>query len=379
MPRSWLLLILSLAAATPAVARPAAPDSAGTAPELTQPSSRMFPPRISTLGVVYLPKARYSSETSLGLGGRFMRLFRLDGDARTPLSDIRFKAMYTFKGQKELEAVANLHSCGDCYALKLKVNYDDIPLRFWGLGPDSPSDAEEVYRPRSLLAYVELFRSLHPNLKVGVRYEYQQLRLKDTERGGLLAPGSEIPGTDGRHVMGAGVIAEWDTRDRRYSPTRGSYYQGFALWFDEELGSRYDFNTFHLDLRNYFPLAGEHVLATQVFLYSAMGGAPFWRFAALGGREHTRGYRKARHLDHTLLAVQGEYRFPLWGRLGGVAFGGLGDVAKTVGRMQFEHMRLTVGGGLRFQPRDAGGVKIRLDAGLGRRSLRFYLKLDEAF
>jgi outer membrane protein assembly factor BamA len=293
-------------------------------------------------------------------------------------SDLQVQGMYTTKGQKRGEIVARLYFPGGRYYVKSKVEYDDFALRFWGLGPNSQPEAEEVYRPRSIRAYLELFRRIAPHFKAGVRYEYQRFRIVDAERGSRLAGGS-VPGTGGQRVMGAGFLLDFDTRDRPFSPTRGCYYQFFSIWFDGELGSDYDFDVYHFDLRNYFPLGRDHVLATQVFVYSAMGGAPFWRYAALGGRAHTRGYRKGRYLDHSLLAFQAEYRFPIRGRFGLATFAGLGNVAADLDKFQLEHLRPTIGAGLRYQPRRDDPLKLRLDMAAGEESVRLYLSIDEAY
>jgi outer membrane protein assembly factor BamA len=331
--------------------------------------------------VVYLPAVRLTSETGFGLGGKILREFYLARKEGAVPSDVQLKGEYTFKGQKRIELVTNLRSCNDCYSLKATARYDDLALRFWGLGPDTPAENEEIYRPRDLRAYVEILRRLHSPFKLGLRYEFEHFRIIQKEPTGLLAT-SAVPGLGGKHVFGAGVTLDYDTRDRFYSPTRGSYYQFFSMWFDEHLGSDYDFNVYNLDLRNYFRLAEQHILATQIFLYAAMGDAPFWRYAALGGRHHTRGYRKGRFLDHTLLAFQGEYRFPVWRQCSGVLFGGLGDVAPKLGQLRLETMRATAGAGLRFQPKPDHFLKMRLDMAAGAEgmgSMRFYLGLDEAF
>jgi len=374
-----LFVILSLYGANPSRAQTATRDSIPGNSEKAGEVFRIFPPRISTLGVVYLPRIRYTSETDFGFGGKVRRKFRWPGSPATrPASDITLKGMVTTKGQKRAEIVTRILPCSGCFYLKAKAQYDEFPLKFWGLGPNSPASLEELYQPRSVLAYVELFRQILPRLKIGLRYEHQQLKILSKESSSLLNI-QHIPGRDGGKVTGAGILLDWDSRDRSESPTRGSYYQFFSLWFDDVFGSDSDFNVYHLDLRNYFPISGDHVLATQAFLYSAQGAVPFWRYAALGGRAHTRGYRKGRYLDHTLVACQVEYRFPVWKRLGMVVFGGVGNVAPSLGRLELRYTRPTGGLGIRYQPKASDPLKIRLDMGVGQNSARFYLLLDEAF
>jgi hypothetical protein len=341
--------------------------------------SRLLPPRLMFGRFVFLPTVHYASETKLGMGAQLVRPFRGPGAlASTHDSDVWLKGLITLNGQMRAEFVNDVYFGDGTYSVRAKVSYTDLARRFWGVGPDSPSNAEEIYRPRDLLAYLELHRRILAQLGVGVRFEGESFSYLEREAGQQLESAG-LPGTQGKGVVGTGLLLEWDTRNRRYSPTRGSYHQAFAMVFDDALGSAYDFNNYNLDLRKYLPLGGEHVLATQFFVYSSRGSPPIWRFAELGGRAHSRGYRLGRYVDRVLMAFQGEYRADLWWRLGMTAFAGLGDVAPTLRRLQLEHMRPTVGGGLRARVAGRDDLRARLDAAVGQGSVRFYLTLDEAF
>ena len=156
--------------------------------------------------------------------------------------------------------------------MKTRLEYDALAFRFWGVGSNTPAENEEVYRHQSLAGYVEVSRRVRPCCRVGVRFEAQALRFLDREEEGLLATES-YPGLDPSTV--AGTVFERDSRDRRYDPRWGFYYQGFALFFDEKIGGDWNFNNYHLDLRHYVPLPGwNHRLATQAFLYAAKGYPP---------------------------------------------------------------------------------------------------------
>jgi hypothetical protein len=355
------------------------PETARGAPPIAETpgkGSRLFPPRLSVGHLVYLPQVGYSSETSFAGGGKFRLSFPSPGNGGS-VSDINLKLLATFKAQYEAELVSNLNfSSGN--GLKAKVSYSSIPLRFYGIGPDTPLSNEEVYQPQSIRAYIELFQKLFSRLRIGLRYEYEEVDILQRKDGGILHSGN-IKGTEGDPIHGVGLLLDWDTRDNKNSPTSGSYYQAFALMFGHYLGGEHEFNNYNVDLRNYFSLSEGHVLATQVFFYAAKGNAPFWRYAALGGRAHTRGYRKGRYLDRILLSFQGEYRLQIWKRVGLVAFGGLGDVSSSLDRLRLEHMRPTVGGGLRYTLNAEDGVKARFDVAFGQDTARLYLSFDEAF
>lgn len=356
------------------------PDSIRVSPARSSDDSRFFKPRLNVWGWVYLPKLSYSSERGVGFGLQGLRPFRWPSGPDTPrTSDIKLKGRITTKGQTEAEVTVNLRwGAEETYYIRTKLEYDNLAQRFYGIGPDTPADNKEVYQPQDLLVYIELFRKTVHNLKAGIRCEFEQVKLLETEPEGLLES-EHITGTSSKVIFGAGFLLDWDTRDNKYSPSSGSHHQLFAIYFADEFGSEHSFNNFNIDLRNYFSITRNHVFATQFFIYSARGNPPFWRYAALGGRVHTRGYHKGRYLDRVLLAFQGEYRFPVWWRFGLVAFAGLGDVGPSLKLLKLEHMRPTAGGGIRFQYDSADRINARLDIAAGSESVRLYLSLDEAF
>jgi outer membrane protein assembly factor BamA len=327
---------------------------------------------------IYLPKIYYSSERGVGFGGQIFRLFRWPDPASPSASDIRLRGRITTKGQGEAELIASIHMGGGRYDVKGKINYNTLALRFYGIGPDTHSDDEEIYEPQSMQAYVEVFRHLNSYLRVGFRSEFNQVALLDVEEGGLLDT-ENIPGTNDEIILGSGLLVDWDTRNSKFYPTSGSYHQLFYLVFDDAFGSDHDFHNYNVDLRKYFSLGRGQVLAGQFFIFGTDREVPFWRLAALGGRSHTRGYRTARYIDRVLLAFQAEYRLPLTRRVELALFGGMGDVGPKLKSLQLEHMKPTVGAGLRLNTSSNDGVRIRLDAAFGESSARVSYAFDQAF
>jgi hypothetical protein len=158
----------------------------------------------------------------------------------------------------------------------------------------------------------------------------------------------------------------------------GNFHQAFAMRFDDR-GSEFDFDVYNIDLRKYVSVAPGHVFALQAFVYLNRGAPPFWRYAALGGRAHSRGYRKGRYLDHTFVAYQVEYRPHIWRRIGAAVFAGFSDVGDGIGDIDFFDMKPTIGLGTRIRLGGQDGVQAQIDVAFGLESIRFYMSLDEAF
>ncbi len=133
-----------------------------------------------------------------------------------------------------------------------------------------------------------------------------------------------------------------------------------------------------LDLRRYFSVADRHVVALQAAAAVTTGNPPFRILPGVGSE--LRGYSSVRFVDRCLLAVQAEYRIvPVWWRLGLAIFGGVADVADSVGSFDFSEPKWAVGFGIRFLLYRDEKITIRQDFGFGRDSSGDYLDLNEAF
>jgi hypothetical protein len=339
----------------------------------------LFPPEVRALNIVWVPLAGYRSEDGVGFGLEVLRTFALDPTGPSRVSDVSGSVYYTFESYKQLELRARLFWGGGRHRATLRFDLDDTSERYWGIGATNPGGDGEVYRPRNMLTYGEYLRSVVGRLNLGVRAELNSWKLLSFDPGGEFAAGG-VPGQETSLVAGGGVLLDWDTRDRRYQPTAGFQLQGFAMLFDEAHGADYRFNLYNLEWRGYRSLGGGHVLATQLFFYGATGEPPFWRMAELGGRHHSRGYRRGRYRDATMAAGQFEWRFPLEGALRGVAFAGIATVANRIPDLQARYFRPTFGAGLRY---DVGSgvepVPIRCDLAFGQHSFEAYLGIGDAF
>ena len=329
--------------------------------------------------MVLIPRVYHSSENDLGIGVQAVRPFRLPGATEFAAdSELRIKGRLHTVGHGAAEARATLLFGDGRWSLVAKLVYDDLAQRYWGVGSDSPSSAEEIYRAQELRAYAEFACEVWPHLRLGLRAERQDYRYLDIEDGGLLDT-TDAPSRHRNDVVGAGPIWDYDTRDNRYAPGRGWWIQGYGLFFDDAVGSHFDFTNWYLDVRCYQTLPSRTVVALQFFGFSLLGDPPLWRYASLGGREHSRGYRRDRYLDQRMLAFQAELRRPIAGRAEGVVFAGLANVARRFDRIRLDTMRPTLGGGVRYRLREARDLVIRADLAFGEDSVRSYFGVGHAF
>jgi outer membrane protein assembly factor BamA len=325
--------------------------------------------------LAYLPTARHSSETGYGVGVKFKAYsFETTSGVTTR---ILAGTMVTEEGQYTARLDTNAIDESSGVELRLVFEIRTLPERFYGIGADTPSEAQEIYDPTRQRFHTTLFKYLKPQLKLGVRYEFEDIEVDGIDPDGQLID-SDLLGVGGASVSGLGLVLAWDTRNDNDDPTAGSYHQLYALRFDHELNSSHDFDALIADLRWFTALGDKTTLASQVFSYHVSRDVPFTRLASLGGRAPTRGYRRGRFLDDTLLAVQGEIRWDRFTRAELVGFAGVAEVFHGVKNFRGASLQPTIGVGIRAQPRFAP-ARGRFDIALGTEGVRLYVGFGEAF
>jgi len=348
-----------------------APSSAQEARQETEQQKRM--------GFVYFPIIFSTPETGLAVGSALSLFFRPpEAEIDSRPSTITPVFIYTQKKQIMSSLNLDLYWKEETYRLVANIGYKKYPDKFYGIGNDLPEDNEEDFTSRGAILLLDFQRKIRPGLNVGLQYEVGESKIIEVENNRLLDTGG-IPGSEGAKISGAGLILSWDTRDNIFFPLTGMWYQLSARFYGDGLGSEFSYSRYNLDLRQYFPIRSSHVLACQAYANIMTGRPPFELMSRLGGPNIMRGYYMGRYSDKCMVAVQAEYRMPVWRRIGMVCFAGLGDVADEIGNFQLSEFKHAFGLGLRFLFSPEEKINLRLDFAQGEGSSGMYISIQEAF
>lgn len=335
-----------------------------------------------TADLVVLPLVFYEPETKFAGGVGGLLTFRQERQhASSRPSSMFFYAIYTQLKQFQAQAEPAFYFRGEDFLLTGKLTFEQYPNKFWGVGDKTPDSAETNYTPRrlSLEASFQKRMPFLQNLFAGVQYQFETAAIVDIQPDPpiLLNP---FAGSGGGTVSGLGFVLNWDTRNNIFTPSRGSQSQISFVVNAKILGSGFDFTTVKADFRKYVPgLYQGHAAAFQFVYQSATGAPPFYRYAMIGGDSIMRGYYKGRYRDKYLIALQAEYRLPLWRRFGFVAFAGLGNVGPALDRISLRKAKYSTGFGLRFKLSPKEGANVRVDFAFGKGSTGLYFTAGEAF
>jgi len=329
--------------------------------------------------LIPLPVIFYQPETGLGFGLTGINYYRASpGDTISPPSSLSLVGIYTTKNQLVLAVSSDMYLAEDLWRISSSVSYSKFPTKYWGIGNDTPDSAEEDYTPRALTLKLWPQRKVATGWYVGLAANILDRSVSEATEDGLIDSGL-APGVDDEQAIGLGGSLIRDSRDNRVYPRRGSYHKLLVDLFADVWFGDNGFGVYTLDLRKYFPVARTHVLALQALGIATSGEPPFDLYPQLGGESLLRGYFQGRYRDRSLLALQGEYRLPLFWRFGAAGFVGVGQVAPDIGGFGLDRFWVAGGAGLRFLLAKREGLNIRADFAFGEGSSGFYLSIGEAF
>ncbi len=332
-------------------------------------------------GVVVLPVVFYMPETKWGGGAGGLITYRpLHSPAGARPSSLYFYAIYTQLRQFSTQINPEIYFKGEDYLLTGTMVGEEFPDKFWGVGKATEEEAEEDFTPRTASVEMSFQRRIWTkhNVYAGIYGQFEAYNIVKVEPGGLLEK-EVYRGSKKGKTSSFGLILNWDTRDNIFFPRRGYYFQLLGHLSRDFLGSDFETTSVKLDLRRFMPILSTHVLAWQALFQSIQGEPSFRNYAKLGGDSIMRGYYSGRYRDKYLLALQAEYRLPLWKRLGMVGFAGLGDVASRLKDFKFSEAKYSLGFGFRFKVSPREGTNLRLDFAWGRGTSGFYFTAGESF
>jgi len=260
------------------------------------------------------------------------------------------------------------------------VGYADLNIEFYGIGGDAGArDVSIDLNQKGTGVVLQGLYKVRPNLYVGARYRFVEV---DTtlDRPAPPAYPDLDPGPRElvSQVSGIGLAAEYDTRDSEHGPTRGIHGTGQWLWNGDAIGSDFEYGKLTTSVNGYHGV-GKGVVAWRGSVCATGSRTPFYDLCMYGQANDLRGYETGQYRDRALWAGQVEYRRPLFRRIGGVVFAGVGGIAPGLDRLGDSTVLPSAGFGIRFAASTRFRLNLRLDAAWGEDSSAVYFGMGEAF
>ncbi len=328
--------------------------------------------------IFFYPYAFYTPETHFAFGAAAISYFRSSVEKESKPSKITLSGYYSTRKQYLIILTPEIYLKNENYFIPLDLHFGDFADKFWGIGNNTPDFPNPDYMMRSYGIKLAVKPKIKSNFKAGVIIELKNAAVVDKKNNPYLIS-NLVKGSNGGMIFGSGMAVSLDSRDNIFYPSQGSFYELNILIFSRMWGSDFNFNRYILNLRQYFSVAKNHVVALQFYGNVVGGYPPFYELPALGGQNFMRGYFLGRYRDKQYVLTQTEYRTSLLWRIGLVGFAGVGDVVSRIDLLQLSELKYSVGAGLRFALDVEEKLNVRIDFRIGKNSSGIYFAVEEAF
>ena len=332
--------------------------------------------------IVY-PTLAFAPETSWEFGLSSLYVYYAQKDTSNRLSEVNGFAFYTLENQYGIWFDHALYAHKNKWSFIGRLRYQNFPLLYHGIGPETPPDYIARVDARQLNIKERLLKKITKNIFAGPEVEFQRLSSVNFEPHGRTTIVKPL-GSEGSSNLGFGGGIVYDHRHNVLNVRQGGFAELALVHYNKKWGSDFSFTTIISDNRIYKPVNKRDVLAAQIFGQFSINHPPFNQLAMLGGESLMRGYYFGRFRDRNQLAAQAEYRmlplpFQFTKRWGATIFGSTGTVFNTFDDLAARDFKWAGGAGLRFLLFPKKDIFTRLDFAFTNESKGVYIFIGEAF
>jgi hypothetical protein len=178
-------------------------------------------------------------------------------------------------------------------------------------------------------------------------------------------------------TSGLGLVAEYDTRNNLFFPTKGYTVNAEYMVYDEAIGSKWNYQNLTVDGQVFIPLANSWTLAFA-------GNYPYFhsneRFLSPTVRPYVdlRGVSSYRYQGDEVLTIQSQVMYAIAHRWTVSAFYGQGRTSDH-GESKQKHRVDAYGAGFRYQIARRYGLYIGVDTAPSKEDGATYFKVGSVF
>lgn len=360
---------------------PAPPKQTNAPPPSKQSKTANGQPKKEKRGsLIIAPIPISSPAVGSGLVLALGYVFKFDkNDKLSPPSTVGLVGAFTSSGTRGGGIGGHLYLKENTYQTTFVLAKGRVNFDFYGIGRIPGREPVSVpIKGAGTVFYGDFLRNVGDNIFVGVRFQYR--RLSTTLDGPQTPGGFVIPDIDLKSTSAAlGFRVQRDKRDNTFYPKKGTLLDVTGDFFDQIWGSRREYQTYKFQYNGYREVSPRGVLAYRAMACTANGSVPFYDLCLFGANNDLRGYTAGEFQNRRMFATQMEYRMELPRRLGLVAFGGIGGIARRWNAFRADELLPAAGVGLRFKLDKKNHINYRIDFAVGRDGHTLSIGIGEAF
>ena len=316
-------------------------------------------------------------QPALGGGAVLIGLYFYPHEAGKPANITGAAAGYTSTNSYLIAAGHDHHFDGDRWRFQGVAGYAEFNLNFNGIGAEAGKPGRSLsYSIKGTFVEPRLWRTFSYGWSAGLAAQFldAEISFDDGEPGDPIFDQVRNEALDLKSI-GVGVMAQKDTRDNRFAPYTGQYFQGSGMLFPSSLTNDLDYRIYKAFYNHYWTVRDGTVLAANLTTGYADGQVPFYRLSKL----NFRGVSGDTYWDKFLLQGQAEVRQQIHGNWSAALFAGYGGVSSSLKNLGQDDMIFAGGAGIRYMVAPKQRVALRLDVAKGQDETMVYVSVGEAF
>jgi len=316
-------------------------------------------------------------QPALGGGIVLVGMYFHPHEAARPANITGAAVGYTSTESYLIGATHDHHFEGDRWRFQGTAGYAKFNLNFNGIGAEAGDPGRSLsYSVEGSFLEPTLWRKFSQGWSSGLNGQFLDAKINFEDN----APDDPILDPISSQELdlksiGVGLIAQKDTRDNRFAPYSGIYFQADGSFFPDSLSNNLDYRIYSGFYNQYWRVRDTTVLAANVSSSYADGQVPFYRLSKL----NIRGVSGDTYWDKFLLQGQAEVRQQIQGNWSAAVFAGYGGVSRSAGKLDSDDMILAGGAGVRYMVSSQQRVALRLDVARGQDGTMVYISVGEAF
>lgn len=368
--RIILVIAMSVYPATAAISGELETDTRpGIAPDIREDETKLKVQR-GDFVIVPIPISNPTLESGLVAGAAYFYPQTEEQKKSQPASVTVLGGMYTSNNSKALVVAQQNYWKDDTWRFTGAAGAADLRLTL--VAPqDGDSNQRVDWRIDGYLAYARLSRKLRGDWYAGFLARYidadQSIEKGDFNLG--LGSFGDI------RSVGLGLLTEFDSRDLPLNSYSGRHFKLEALFNDEAIGSKHNYESFDGFYRSYHQLKENLILAVDAQGCKRNGDVPLWDAC----RIKLRGFSATDYMGRASISFQAEARWRLSERWGLVGFSGFGKHAESFSGFRDRESIPSYGVGVRFMVLQSKRVNLRVDFARSRDDEAIHISVGETF
>lgn len=314
-----------------------------------------------------IPYINYDRSIEFTVGAVPILMFNpSEKDTISPSSMVGLFGMYTTNKTWFVMGFGKLYLNEDKWRISAAGGLGAVNFQFY---LDNPINTWIPYQTEADFAMLRINRKIYKKIYGGASYTYLKYQTSI----------ENAPRADTTTLHGLGLNILMDKRSNVFYPRNGFYtsidYNSFPGWLQNENTS----DKIEIDYNQYFSFRqNKDVLAARFHVGLGIGDLAFNQQFIVGG-EDIRGYSQGAFRGNYILALQGEYRWNFYKRMGAVGFLGFATVFDAINESDNGRLLPGIGAGFRYTVIKETQFKVGMDIAVGVEDWGIYFRIGEAF